>query len=530
MSFKNYQFTPTQDWFTSNQERWRALFSQLASPNPRALEIGSWEGRSAVFTLENLSNSSIVCIDHFDLHQTGAGKERYKKLQYNLKLTGKAFRVVDEFSTVGLMRLLEEAAKEDTPGYDWIYIDGSHEADDTLLDAEMVWRLARNNAIVVLDDYLWDGENPDSIHHPKRGIDAFMALHDGQFSRLSRDGDYQVVLRKTVPMRIGFLVKPPDDQLTIIPATAFGYGINMVLTVDSGYAAAAAVTIRSAVDHRQGRITVYIVDCGLTELDVAKLYDTLPAHEDVTLKVISLQQNSLARRFGAAWAKIDLIQTLPVERVMYLDADILVRESLAPLWQVDLGSHAIGAVRDVGFPMGHEAVGRAEYFNAGVLLIDLALARVKLGELMEKAAQFEKTMFQDQDLLNVVFRGDWKEISLCWNAQGLGTYASWYDADRVKLPLSELDVPKVVHFTGKVHPSMTEVLNPYLQPFMSKPWGYAGCPGNPYAGEWWECLEKTAWKGLADSAEWKTVRERKRKEVEEAVLEEFRDKLNYKDA
>jgi hypothetical protein len=88
-----------------------------------------------------------------------------------------------------------------------VYTDGSHEADDTFLDAELAWRLTRPGGLirVILDDYRWDKEPASSMHHPARGIDGFITLHEGQFELLHKE--YQVILRKTVKMRIGFLHK-----------------------------------------------------------------------------------------------------------------------------------------------------------------------------------------------------------------------------------------------------------------------------------------------------------------------------------
>ena len=127
----------------------------VQSTNPRALEIGSWEGRSAVFLLENLCQTGeVVCIDHFDLLDTPAGRARFERLNRNLALTGGKFRVFDEFSVPALMKLLEEEVSAEKPGFDWIYVDGSHLADDTFLDGELAWRLARTGAIVIFDDYV----------------------------------------------------------------------------------------------------------------------------------------------------------------------------------------------------------------------------------------------------------------------------------------------------------------------------------------------------------------------------------------
>ncbi|KAF8897997.1 glycosyltransferase family 8 protein [Gymnopilus junonius] len=509
----SYQFTPTQDWFSHNIESWTALFPLVKSDHPRVLEIGSWEGRSAIFLLNNLckDGSEIVCIDHFDLLGTEAGRQRLSRVQHNLALTGKHARVLAQFSVPALMELLKEEMSAKDPGFDWIYVDGSHEADDTLLDGELVWRLARKGAIIIFDDYHWDKEPEDSVHHPKRGIDTFLILHAGEYERLTDDKHYQVVLKKLTDMRIGFLVGPANDQSLNV---ALEYGINVVLTIDSSYAIGAAVTIRSLVENMSERITIYIADCGLHTDDRAKLKETIKDYGKVTLVFLQLPEDSLARKMGPTWAKLDVIELLPIERVLYLDADVLVRKSLKPLWDVDLGEKCIGAARDIGHPMGHEKMERRPYFNAGVLLIDLAKARFEVDRLKKLGMEMKNAKFRDQDALNMIFADNWVSLDLNWNAQGLGTYANYPSDDRKSLAMEQMNDPSIVHFTGPVYPSMAEVLNPYVQPPTAKPWGYLGSPGHPYQGEWWDTLERTSWKGTRSSASW---REKIKDEVEKAI-------------
>jgi len=515
-----YQFTPTQDWFSHNIEHWLTLFPFVESKHPRILEIGSWEGRSAVFLLNNLAKDSgeIVCIDHFDLLQTEAGRQRFDRINHNLSQIEKKSRVLSQFSVPALMTLLQEEMPSSNPGFDWIYIDGSHRADDTMLDGEVVWRLARNGAIIIFDDYHWDKEPVDSIHHPKRGINAFLTLHAGEYERLSDEAHYQVVLKKTTDMRIGFLVgEAKDGQLQ----ETLEYGINVVLAVDSTYAIGAAVTIHSVTNTAHGRITIYVVDCGLTQEDRQRLERTCDGNSDATVVFLRLPNGSLANELGVIWAKIDMLKVLPVERVLYLDADTLVRRSVDELWSFDLGGKTIGAVTDIGHSMGHSKIERRPYFNAGVLLIDLSKARLVIHELEGLAKEMKDAKFRDQDVLNVYFADAWTPLGLTWNAQGLGTYANYPSPDRDTLPLDTMNDPNIVHFTGPVHPSVVEVLNPYVQPPTAKPWGYLGAPNHPYENEWWQVLEKTCWKGEKASETRQLSNDLAARKAVEAIILEF---------
>lgn len=205
------KLTPGQEWFKGQQPVWERVVTPFFSQHKtcRALEIGSWEGGSAVWILSNLCggdspDNQLVCIDHFDLLETQWGRERLKTFQGNIAATGLGdrVRVMREFSTPALMRLMEEIAGRNAPGFDFVYIDGAHRADDTLLDAEMAWRMTKRGALLIFDDYHWSMAEEGTIHHPKDGIDAFLAVHHGEYDVIHHG--YQVMIKKLVEQRLGF--------------------------------------------------------------------------------------------------------------------------------------------------------------------------------------------------------------------------------------------------------------------------------------------------------------------------------------
>ena len=447
-----------------------------------------------------------MCIDHFELLTTQAGKDCHEKILHNLSLTGRPFRLIEKFSVPGLMTLLEEAIKGETAGFDWLYIDGSHRADDTLLDAELAWRLANEGAIIIFDDYLWDFLPQDSPYHPKSGIDAFMMLHKNEIEVIS--SGYQMVIRKKQKMRIGFLIE--SSEPVDIGGYAYYHNPIVALVVDASYAMPATVTIRSIAKHSSRVVTFYIIDCGLGADDKERIMSSIAEDPNVCLMFIPLNDHSLGVSLGSAWAKIDLVDLLPVERVLYIDADVLARGDIGRLWDTDLDGKLLGACPDVGFPLGHEKIERGPYFNSGVLLMDLARIRGEAQKLRDVAKSMLPPKFVEQDALNIHFRGAWKPLNLEWNAQGLGTYAEHRTPDRETIDLNQMDNPILVHFTGPVSPSLLSVLNPHVQPCVSKPWGYAKAQGHPYAEEWWIALKETPWSKWVESEEYRAWQDSER--------------------
>jgi lipopolysaccharide biosynthesis glycosyltransferase len=147
-----------------------------------------------------------------------------------------------------------------------------------------------------------------------------------------------------------------------------------------------------------------------------------------------------------------------INKILYLDSDIIVRRSLNDLWDTDLTDRALAAVPDydpwapstiwatccedakgLGFPVG------AKYFNSGVLLINLQFWRQN--NVPERAIAFirnnpQKVQYWDQDALNAILVNQWIELPGCWNAQS--------EADWMPTFMGTKPDPAIVHFsTGK---------------------------------------------------------------------------------
>lgn len=220
----NYQYT--EDWFHWAPEIWERLVPLLPARSA-FLEIGSYEGRSTVWMLENMLDVGgwIDCVDTWEggeehnAEGMAAVEARFDH-NINVALGGAVITLpVEPFAFRGI-RHASPAATEDRrkrvykykgkstqllgkqlcdprfshfPLYNFIYIDGSHIARDVLTDACMAWPLLTPGGIVVFDDYPW-GEARDILHRPKLAIDAFVNTFSEELDIVHLG--YQVAIKK----------------------------------------------------------------------------------------------------------------------------------------------------------------------------------------------------------------------------------------------------------------------------------------------------------------------------------------------
>lgn len=199
----DYKFT--QDWFHWAPELWEKLTPML--PKREAfLELGSFEGRSTVWIVENMVQDGgfIDCVDTWaggEEHEVLDMREVEKNFDRNIRL------LIDKYDSVGkhannrrvykykdksTVMLGEKLQKQDT-FYDFIYIDASHTAPDVLTDACLAWPLLKKDGIMVFDDYLW-GDPKNILHRPKLAVDTFTNIFAEQL--LPVHFGYQAVVRK----------------------------------------------------------------------------------------------------------------------------------------------------------------------------------------------------------------------------------------------------------------------------------------------------------------------------------------------
>jgi predicted O-methyltransferase YrrM len=188
--------TFTEDWTSWHFTVWVKLLGSLRFGQISALEIGSWEGRSALFFLNYLPGCRLVCIDTFtggEEHQNDpkwvaalAGLEQ--RFDNNLAAFKSRVEKIKATSHLALAALGVSRRR-----FDLAYIDGSHLATDVYSDAMLTWPILNRKAILIFDDYEWV-DAPEEHKRPKPGIDAFLWHVINEYVILYRG--YQLILQK----------------------------------------------------------------------------------------------------------------------------------------------------------------------------------------------------------------------------------------------------------------------------------------------------------------------------------------------
>jgi predicted O-methyltransferase YrrM len=196
----------TNNWFDSVAKPiWDQILPQI---NPsRILEIGSYEGASVCYLIDavgRLKDIEIHCVDswgggveHEDINMSEV-EDRF--VQNTRDAMGRSHNKIELAVHKGRSDLvLSSLLSSGKVGYfDFIYIDGSHQAPDVLCDALLGFRLLREGGVMVFDDYLWQEQlegGVDLIRCPKIAIDSFTNIYSRKI-RIISVPLYQIFIQK----------------------------------------------------------------------------------------------------------------------------------------------------------------------------------------------------------------------------------------------------------------------------------------------------------------------------------------------
>lgn len=212
--------------------------------------------------------------------------------------------------------------------------------------------------------------------------------------------------------------------------------IPIFFAVDDNYAPFLGVALESLTQNASENYfyRIHILTEGLSEQNLSRLSKYGNANTEIVFNDVAEGIRAMSSRIHvrdyytkATYYRFLIADTFPeYDRGLYLDCDIVVRGDISELYGCDLGNNLVAAMNeevmtnfDVYGTYAEKVLGvdRWVYFNAGVMVMNLALIRkvdiqARLIEVMDK---YTFTPAQDQDYLNVLCHGSALLLPQCWN-------------------------------------------------------------------------------------------------------------------
>jgi len=218
--------------------------------------------------------------------------------------------------------------------------------------------------------------------------------------------------------------------------------IVIVATCDDLYVILLAALIKSIEEHiRPGQpVTIFIIEDKITSANKQKLQ--LSVNNSITTliwkKMDGAIQPGIKLPLDRSTFPLNIYMRLfvsyfipaGIEKILYLDVDMIVQKDITILFENDLGNYMIGAVADPRVTTFNNAwggilnyselgfQGSTKYFNTGLLLINTRMWRdqniaEKVIDCIKKNKKYAN--YPDQYGLNVVLANQWLALDPLWN-------------------------------------------------------------------------------------------------------------------
>ena len=236
----------------------------------------------------------------------------------------------------------------------------------------------------------------------------------------------------------------------------------ILFATDRNYMQHTMVTLTSILVHLdpKAKLHVYVLSEDLTE-DDQTLFSSLQNLHPFELNFIHVDLRifknlTSMRNSWMTYARLLSPYLFPdLEKILYLDSDLIFETDLVELWTVDLKDKMFAAVPDNPYRMKSrkkqlKIPKEKMYVNGGVLILDLNKMRSKnawkrIQAFIEEWNNQSLTYF-DQDILNALFYDDILLLDYKWNFIAMYAFSRKYCSLFPSLP------PAGIHFAGAAAP------------------------------------------------------------------------------
>jgi lipopolysaccharide biosynthesis glycosyltransferase len=262
--------------------------------------------------------------------------------------------------------------------------------------------------------------------------------------------------------------------------------ITLATAINDDYALPFAIMLFSLQSNskRNYNIDYYVIDSGVSKAMKKKIFRIL---DSSLISLCWIPVSESLYNHLPLWGRgrsqsyhsllIPKLSEINCDKLIYLDADLLVLENIETLYEEKIDDFMVGAVQDMVIPVVSAPKGLAcyeelcisektPYFNSGVLLINLLKWRSEnvVDKVVEYLSKYNhKINLYDQDGYNAVLSSSWKALDLRWNviASVAGRpffKAKYLDEEHYNRAIKD---PWIVHYAGYFKPWLAYLGNRY---------------------------------------------------------------------
>jgi len=139
----------TNDYFSMHSYNFFKYLNFLEG-NFNYLEIGTYEGNSAMFVANTFPKSKVYCVDNWNKTEE-YGDQNFDIVEKNFDYNTSSFNNILKFKNNS-----DDFFKKNNTLFEVIYIDGYHKDFQVLKDCRNAWKILKKNGLLICDDYIWN--------------------------------------------------------------------------------------------------------------------------------------------------------------------------------------------------------------------------------------------------------------------------------------------------------------------------------------------------------------------------------------
>lgn len=283
--------------------------------------------------------------------------------------------------------------------------------------------------------------------------------------------------------------------------------MDILYSCSDSYAFLTGISIVSLLENNKDcdSIHIYIMDNEISDINKNKFIKVVKKyHRDIffvpmpNMKELTGQEIDTRRWNISTFGRLYMASALPktVHKVLNIDCDTIIVDTIKPLWNVDLTGKIVGGMlecindryrRNVGIKDGDY------YLNGGIVFLNLD--EVRLGDYERKFTDYitkygSSLAYLDQDVLNSVVEQEKKvKLPMRYNMLSIYFYATYEQVLKIRRSKSKyfyskeefteaVSNPALIHFTtcflDGLRPWIKGNQHPYLNIFLKyknmSPW------------------------------------------------------------